>query len=141
MGNLLDKGIISIKMCICTIRIRIKRRIGMSPRGRKWRHCLPFTGDNIFKPRAIPINSLEIVSVGQDEIESMRLCDLEDLEQEDAAKKMGISRGTVQRLLYSGRKKVIEAITQSKALRVEGGEHIVPRRFCGHRRRWFRGRL
>jgi predicted DNA-binding protein (UPF0251 family) len=97
----------------------------MTPRGRKWRFCRPFTGDAFYKPRAVPLSTLEILKLGQDEIEAMRLCDQEGLEQEEAAKKMNISRGTVQRLLYSGRKKVIEAITQSKALRIEGGEHIV----------------
>jgi len=108
----------------------------MTPRGRKWRFCQPFTGDTIYKPRAVPLSALEIVELGQDEIESMRLCDYEGLEQEEAAKKMNISRGTVQRLLYSGRKKVIEAITQSKALRIEGGEHIVlPERLKSARRR------
>ncbi|OGC05799.1 hypothetical protein A2526_05220 [candidate division WOR-1 bacterium RIFOXYD2_FULL_36_8] len=97
----------------------------MTPRPRKGRFCSPFTGDTFYKPRAIPLSSLEIISLGQDELEAMRLCDFEGLEQEEAAGKMNISRGTVQRLLYSGRKKVIEAITLSKALRIEGGEHIV----------------
>ncbi|MFH1387503.1 MAG: DUF134 domain-containing protein [bacterium] len=109
----------------------------MSPRPRKWRHCRPFTGDTFYKPRAVPLSDLEIVELGQDEIEAMRLCDQEGLEQEEAAKKMNISRGTVQRLLYSGRKKVIEAITRSKAIRIAGGEHIVsPRGFSCRR---FRG--
>jgi len=97
----------------------------MSPRPRKGRFCHPFTGDSFYKPRAVPLSALEIVALGYDEIEAMRLCDHEGLEQEDAAKKMNISRGTIQRLLYSGRKKVIEAITQSKALQIEGGEHIL----------------
>lgn len=110
----------------------------MTPRPRKWRYCHPFTGDTFYKPRAVPLAALEIVNLGQDELEAMRLCDFEELDQEEAAKKMNISRGTVQRLLYSGRKKVIEAITQSKALRIEGGEHIVPPE--GFRPGWGRGR-
>jgi len=90
------------------------------------------------------LSALKILSLGHDEIEAMRLCDYEELDQEEAAKKMNISRGTVQRLLYSGRKKVIEAITQSKALKIEGGEHIVQPggfgRGCGRGRgRRFRG--
>jgi predicted DNA-binding protein (UPF0251 family) len=102
----------------------------MSPRRRKWRYCHPFTGDTFFKPRAVPLSALEILNLGQDEIEAMRLCDHQELDQEEAAKRMNISRGTVQRLLYSGRKKVVEAITQSKALQIESGEHIVlPQRF------------
>lgn len=102
----------------------------MTPRQRKGRFCQPFTGDTFYKPRAVPLSALEILELGHDEIEAMRLCDHEGLEQEDAANKMNISRGTVQRLLYSGRKKVIEAIIQSKALRIEGGEHIIARGRC-----------
>jgi predicted DNA-binding protein (UPF0251 family) len=98
----------------------------MSPRPRKWRFCNPFVGDTFYKPRAVPLASLEVVNLGQDEIEAMRLCDSEDLDQEEAAKRMNISRGTIQRLLYSGRKKVIGALINSKALRIIGGEHILP---------------
>jgi len=108
---------------------------------RKWRFCYPFTGDTFYKPQAVPLSALEVLKLGQDEIEAMRLCDHEELSQEEAAKRMNISRGTVQRLLYSGRKKAIEAITQSKALQIEGGEHIVsPERFMrGMQRRLRRG--
>lgn len=98
----------------------------MSPRPRKWRFCHPFRGDTFYKPRAIPLSELEIVELGQDEFEAMRLCDHEDMEQEDAAKKMNVSRGTVQRLLYSGRKKMIDAIMNTRALKIIGGEHIAP---------------
>jgi predicted DNA-binding protein (UPF0251 family) len=109
----------------------------MTPRGRKGRFCRPFTGDAFYKPRAVPLSELEILELGHDEVEAMRLCDHEDLEQEAAAEQMKISRGTVQRLLYSGRKKTIEAITQAKALKVEGGEHIISLGRAGGRR--FRG--
>ena len=98
----------------------------MSPRPRKWRFCRPLMGEVFFKPQAVPMSVLEIVELGQDELEAMRLCDCEDLEQEEAAKRMNVSRGTVQRLLYSGRKKVLEAILNNKALRIVGGEHIIP---------------
>lgn len=97
----------------------------MAPRPRKWRFCHPFRGDTFYKPRGLPLSELEVLRLGHDEIEAMRLCDHEDLDQEEAARRMNISRGTVQRLLYSGRKKVIEAITRSRALQIEGGEHIV----------------
>jgi predicted DNA-binding protein (UPF0251 family) len=110
----------------------------MTPRPRKWRFCHPFTGDAFYKPRAVPLSELEIIKLGQDELEAMRLCDHEGMEQEAAAAKMNISRGTVQRLLYSGRKKVVEALIGSKALQIEGGEHILPPRVSGCRRR-FRG--
>lgn len=114
----------------------------MTPRPRRGRFCQPFTGDAFYKPRAIPLSELEILDLGQDELEAMRLCDHEGLEQEEAAKKMNVSRGTVQRLLYSGRKKTVEALISSKALRIEGGEHILPPPgWCrGRGRGWGSGR-
>ncbi len=45
-----------------------------------------------------------------DELEALRLCDGEGLSQEAAGRRMGVSRGTVQRLVSSGRKKVIETL-------------------------------
>jgi predicted DNA-binding protein (UPF0251 family) len=50
------------------------------------------------------------------ELEAMRLVDKDSLEQKDAGKQMGVSRGTVWRLLQSGRKKVITALTESRPL-------------------------
>jgi predicted DNA-binding protein (UPF0251 family) len=116
----------------------------VSPRRRKWRYCLPFTGGKFYKPRGVPLSSLEVIELGQDELEAMRLCDYEGLEQTEAAGKMNISRGTIQRLLYSGRKKMLDVIINTKALKIISGEHIVvePPYFPGRGRRWrFRGSM
>ena len=59
---------------------------------------------------------LEKVQLPFDELEALRLCDHEGLSQTEAGNRMGISRGTVQRLVTSGRKKVIETIVNCKAL-------------------------
>jgi excisionase family DNA binding protein len=55
-----------------------------------------------------------------DELEALRLCDGEGLTQEEAGERMGVSRGTVQRLVASGRRKVITAIVAGRALVMEG---------------------
>jgi len=115
----------------------------MTPRPRKWRFCRPFSGVAFYKPRGVPLSALEVIELGQDELEAMRLCDCEGLEQEEAAQRMNVSRGTVQRLVYSGRKKMLETVLNNKALRVVGGEHIVPpqrlmRRMRRRLRRGFR---
>jgi predicted DNA-binding protein (UPF0251 family) len=71
------------------------------------------------------MSGLSIVELALDELEAMRLCDLEGHEQEAAGDRMGISRGTVQRLLKSGRAKVLQALLASKALRIEQeGRHV-----------------
>jgi len=54
-----------------------------------------------------------------DELEAMRLCDAEGLTQEQAGEAMGVSRGTVQRLVVSGRSKMVSAIVEGQALVIE----------------------
>ncbi|MEJ2187569.1 MAG: DUF134 domain-containing protein [Gemmatimonadota bacterium] len=92
------------------------------PRPRKRRRCHRFQGDRVFKPRSIPMTDLSVVRLGLDEMEAMRLCDLGGDDQETAGERMGVSRGTVQRLLKSGRAKVVQALLESSALIIEGGE-------------------
>ncbi|GAB4436920.1 MAG: DUF134 domain-containing protein [bacterium] len=94
----------------------------MSPRCKKPRKCqCPFKDGKkpVFKPAGIPSSELERVVIYEDELEAMRLCDVEGLTQEQAGEQMGVSRGTVQRLLESGRKKVISSILEKKSLVVE----------------------
>ncbi len=62
------------------------------------------------------MTQLEPVRLELAELEAMRLCDLEGLDQEPAGQRMGVSRGTVQRLLQSGRAKVVGALVHSSAL-------------------------
>jgi len=61
---------------------------------------------------------LEEVDLGIDELEALRLCDLKDLEQKEAANKMKISQSTLQRILTSARKKVAEALINGKAIKI-----------------------
>ncbi len=86
------------------------------PRKKKMRCCNCSISGNIFKPVGRPMHNLEKVNIEIDEIESLRLCDYEGLTQEEAGNSMGISRATVQRLLYSARKKIIDALISNKAL-------------------------
>lgn len=90
----------------------------MSPFERKLRFCRCFDGANYFKPRGIPLSSLQVNDLALDELEAMRLCDYEELTQEIAAEKMNVSTSTLQRLLYAGRKKIIDALCNSKALKI-----------------------
>ncbi len=87
-------------------------------RNKKKRNCRDLEHTCVFKPTGIPLNTLEIVNLIHDEFEAMRLCDKEGLNQEEAGKEMGISRGTVQRLLYSGRKKIVDALLNAKAINI-----------------------
>jgi len=71
-----------------------------------------------FKPRAVPLSELEEINLASDEIEALRLCDFKELNQTKAAKKMGISQSTLQRILTSARKKVDEALIKGKAIKI-----------------------
>ncbi|WP_298039180.1 DUF134 domain-containing protein [uncultured Desulfuromonas sp.] len=91
----------------------------MSPRPRKPRHCqCPFreAGKLVFKPAGTPLKDLDKEVIFEDEMEAVRLCDSEGLTQQEAGERMGVSRGTVQRLVASGRKKIVDAMTQRRAL-------------------------
>ena len=92
-------------------RPRRKRLVGMMP------------GATYFKPAGIRIRDLDEVILAIDEYEAIRLKDYEELDQEKAAKKMGISQPTFHRLIVVARKKISDAIINGKAIRIEGGHY------------------
>ncbi len=71
-----------------------------------------------FKPRAIPLSSLKEVELELDELEVLKLCDYEDLDQKKAAARMKVSQSTLQRILASARKKIAEAVIEGKAIKI-----------------------
>jgi predicted DNA-binding protein (UPF0251 family) len=91
-----------------------------------------------FKPAGVPANALEEVVIAVDELEALRLADLEGIYHERAARLMGVSRRTFGRIVEAARKKVAEALIRGMALRIEGGviEMAEMRTFqcdgCGH---------
>ncbi len=80
-----------------------------------------------FKPRGVPLADLEVAVLTVDEFEALRLADLEGLYQEQAAAKMGVSRQTFGKIVESGRKKIADALVNSKAIRIEGGVYRTTR--------------
>jgi predicted DNA-binding protein (UPF0251 family) len=92
----------------------------------------------LFKPAGVPCTSLEEIALTVDEMEAMRLADLEGMYQEQAAQQMNISRQTFGRVIESARRKVAQALCRGQALRIQGGvvEVVTMRRFqcyeCQH---------
>ncbi|MBX7255085.1 MAG: DUF134 domain-containing protein [Candidatus Hydrogenedentes bacterium] len=86
------------------------RRIGLKP------------GCKAFKPLGIPAAGLERIALGLDELEALRLADLEGLYHGDAAERMGVSRATFGRIVEAARRKVAEALVAGRLLVIEGGE-------------------
>jgi len=97
------------------------------PRPRICRRIFSEPSVTYFKPRGVPMAGLEEVILHMDEFEAVRLKDLEGLEQEDCARRMGISQPTFHRLVTSARKKVADAISHGKALKIHGGRYRIGR--------------
>lgn len=106
----------------------------MSPFVRRMRFCRRFIGANYFKPKGIPLVDLKVNDLALDELEAMHLCDFEELDQNGAAEKMKISTSTLQRLLYSGRKKTIDALYGSKALKISKHDDVAEYVISGGRK-------
>lgn len=96
----------------------------------KLRRVSSLPGVTYFKPAGIPLRSLEEVSFSVEEAEAIRLKDMENLDQEQCAGKMNISRTTFQRVLESARKKVADALLNGKAIKIEGGNYEIARYRC-----------
>lgn len=78
--------------------------------------CVPAA--SYYKPVGIPLRDLEEVVLALDELEAIRLADLEGLYQADAAQKMGVSRQTIGNILDSAHRKLADALLNGKALRI-----------------------
>jgi predicted DNA-binding protein (UPF0251 family) len=91
------------------------------PRPKQCRRVCLSPDCTYFKPAGVPTSTLEEVVVAVDELEAMRLVDVEGLYYEQAAEQMGVSRRTFGRIIDSARKKVAQALIQGMALRIEGG--------------------
>ena len=67
----------------------------------------------------------EPIEMAVDEFEAIRLVDLLDLTQEEAARQMGVARATVQSIYGSARKKLALSLVEGRELRIGGGEYQV----------------
>ncbi|WP_296305314.1 DUF134 domain-containing protein [uncultured Desulfovibrio sp.] len=95
------------------------------PRPRHCRYVSATPSVTYFKPRGIPLTALEEVRLSVEELEALRLADLEDLTAIEAARRMRISRHTFGRTLAAARRTVAAALCRGLALRIEGGTYAV----------------
>jgi uncharacterized protein len=93
-----------------------------------------------FKPTGIPMRQLTEIVLSVDELEALRLKDIEKLEQHECAIRMNIAQSTLQRILVSAHEKVARAIVEGKALRIHGGPYALEgEQSCPRCRRRWRG--
>ncbi|GAA4494272.1 DUF134 domain-containing protein [Pseudaeromonas paramecii] len=75
---------------------------------------------SLFKPNGIPSHRLTQLQLAEDEFEALRLADLQGLQQQEAAKVMGISRQTFANLVKGARRKVAYCLVEGAALALHG---------------------
>jgi predicted DNA-binding protein (UPF0251 family)/predicted Fe-Mo cluster-binding NifX family protein len=93
----------------------------------KWRclECRP--GTRVFGPAGVPVRLVEKVSLSFDALEALRLLHLERASQEEAGRKLGVSRSTVSRMAQQAHRTITEALVLGKAICIEGGPVTVVR--------------
>lgn len=87
--------------------------------------CIPQS--KFFKPEG---KYTQTVLLTLDEMEAIRLADLEAMDQDTAAERMEVSRATFQRILYSAHKIVADALVNGKAIEIRGGKYVVADNRC-----------
>jgi len=75
-----------------------------------------------FKPRGVPLRELDEVVLLSDELEAIKLYEIDGLSQLEAAKSMKVSQPTFARILAKANQKIASAIVVGKAIRIEGSE-------------------
>jgi predicted DNA-binding protein (UPF0251 family) len=89
-----------------------------------------------FIPQPVPVRPPGLLVLTIDELEAVRLADLEGLGQEEAARRMNVSRPTFGRIVAQARRKVAGALVYGKGFAIEGG---VVRFHPPYGRGWGRG--
>ena len=77
-----------------------------------------------FKPQGVPMRFLKEVVLLADELEALKLYEVDNLAQTEAAKKMNVSQPTFARILDRANKKIAEAIIYGKAIKIEKGTNF-----------------
>lgn len=91
----------------------------------KFRRISQEYGIGFFGPKGVPLRELELVVLGHEEVEALRLADVDGLYHEEAAATMGVSRPTFGRILESARHKLALALITGKGIQVNGGNYLI----------------
>ena len=87
----------------------------------KWRKIENIPTIPYFVPSETAIEEISENILKLEELEAIRLKDLEGLEQEECAGRMEVSRPTFQRILLSAREKIADSLINGKSIHIEGG--------------------
>ncbi len=98
------------------------------PRPRRKRCIANKPVEHFYKPQSVKMRDLKQVVLSHDQLEALRLADVEKMEQVEAAKLMNISRSTFSRLLAEARTISATALTKGWALKIEGGDFEISKK-------------
>ena len=101
----------------------MERGLNALARPTKWRRVEHIPDVQYFVPSDIEDDALQENVICIEELEAIRLKDLEGMEQEECAEKMEISRQTFQRILNAAREKIADSLVNGKAIKIEGGNY------------------
>lgn len=87
----------------------------------KWRKIQNVPTIPYFVPSNTDVPQVEKNILKLEELEAIRLKDLEGMEQEECAIQMEVSRPTFQRILISAREKIADSLINGKTIHIEGG--------------------
>lgn len=88
------------------------------PRPKKCRKICSSPGIKGFKPIGIARDELESITINYDEYEALKMVAYENLSQEEAAKRMDVSRPTLTRIYNSALKKLTSGIFEEKLIEI-----------------------
>ena len=78
-----------------------------------------------FVPAVDIPEGIEHIDLKIEELEAMRLKDVENLNQEECAVRMKVSRQTFQLIIDEARRKVAIALSEGKAINISGGNYTL----------------
>ena len=93
----------------------------------KYRRICHIPQSKLFRPEH---GARQSVVLALEEVEALRLADLETMDQDTAAGRMGVSRATFQRILRSARRQVADALVNGKTVEIRGGKYTVADNHC-----------
>lgn len=76
---------------------------------------------DLFGPLVSNPNKREVIYLNIEEYESIRIIDFVGKSQEECASEMAIARTTLQRIYYSAKQKIADALIHGKILKIQGG--------------------
>lgn len=114
---------ISISRLIYFSKMKLEKEVLFMPRPMKWRNVCRLPFNNRFGPLDVVIDENNYINMRVDEYEVIRLIDLEGFTQEECAEQLNVARTTVQSIYIEARKKLADALVNSKMLLISGGKY------------------